>query len=164
MNKHDVEKYQLEKSAMDLFIEIYNENFENKLKIFLKQERPDFLLVDYENNLLGMEIAHAFYNPLEAKILLNRNNNVSSKLENFNTFFSKFNKIIIKKCKIGEKFICDYPYSLLIRNTSPIFTSEDIESSIHNIDIPNNQYKNIWILSHNNSSKWVLIRIGNTRI
>lgn len=30
MNEHDLEKYQLEKAAIDLFIEIYNENSENK--------------------------------------------------------------------------------------------------------------------------------------
>lgn len=159
MNKYDIEKYQLEKSAMDLFIDIYNKNFEDKLKIFQKQESPDFLLVDYENNLLGMEVAHAFYDPLEAQILLNRSNKISHGLENFNNFFGEFNKLIIKKCKVGEKFLCDYPYSLLIKNASPIFTSEDIEGSFHNIDIPNNQYKDIWILSRNNSSAWVLIKI-----
>lgn len=159
MNYHDLEKYQLEKSAMDLFIEIYNKNFENQLRIFQKQERPDFLLLDSEDNQIGMEIAHVFYDPLEAQILLNRSSDIR-RIEYFNNFKSEFNKVLINKCKKREKFICNYPCSLLIKNTSEVFTSEDIKKALQSISsIPNNQYKDIWVLSRNNMSLWVIMKI-----
>ncbi|MFL0246065.1 hypothetical protein [Candidatus Clostridium stratigraminis] len=159
MNKYDLEKYQLEKAAIDIFIEIYNKNFNKQLEIVQKQESPDFLLMDSHGNPIGIEIAHVFYDPLEAKMLLNRSSSLVHGIETFQIFIEKFNEVLAKKCKVGESFEVSYPYSLLIRNASPIFTYEDIRESTKYIEIPSNRYKDIWILSRNNLSTWVLMKL-----
>jgi hypothetical protein len=158
MNKYDLEKYQLEKAAVDIFIELYNENFNNQLEIVQKQESPDFLLKDSRGNSISIEIAHIFYDPLEAKMLLNRCNKLIHGIENFQVFIEKFNEVLAKKCRVREKFEINYPCSLLIRNASPIFTYEDIRESIQYVEIPNNNYKDIWVLSRNNMSAWILMK------
>lgn len=159
MNKHDLEKYQLEKAAIDLFIQIYNENSAIKYVTAQKRERPDFLLLDSIGNSIGMEIAHVFYDSLEAKMLLNKSDEFIHGVENLMVFINEFNKVLSKKCTVRESFEINYQCSLLIRNTSPIFTFEDIRNFIQYIEIPNNNYKDIWILSRNNRSVWILMRL-----
>lgn len=93
--------------------------------------------------LLGIEVAHLFCDPEEAKMLLGRSNNKMHGIEEFSD---------LQK----QKYESTYPTSLVIRNGSPIFGMSDLFRDKERIYRPS-IYKNVWFVSKDgNYNDWLM--------
>lgn len=160
MNESQLEKKMLEKAAVKWFIHLFKEMFGVEYKVVCYQERPDAILEDIEGNRIGMEITHLFYDELKAKILLGRANYPGHKTEIFQNYLHALNTLLDKKGRIGLNYPIGYPCSLLVRDTSPIWTMEDFQKARSLIKTPEKVYKDIWLLTQDQASKWRLLKIG----
>ncbi|TGE34478.1 hypothetical protein [Desulfosporosinus sp. Sb-LF] len=154
-----MEKRILEKSAIDLFISCFKETYGMGYRLVLQQERPDAIVVDESGRRLGIEVTYLFYDVTEAKMLLGRSEQQMHGLENFDCYIKVLNSLLEKKSIAGRGYSTEYPCSLLIRNSSPIWAKEDFCGAISRIKVPINQYKNIWLLTRDRFSAWGLIRL-----
>lgn len=159
MNENQTEKRMLEKAAILLFIRSYKEMFGVEYKVLIYQERPDVILEDPEGNRIGMEVTHLFYDELEAKILLGKSNDSGHKIESFYKYLNVLNELLNKKGKTGLNYPIGYPCSLLVRDTSPVWTKEDFEAASSIIIPPKKVYKDIWLLTQDKTSTWSLFKI-----
>ncbi|KUO53515.1 MAG: hypothetical protein APF76_11945 [Desulfitibacter sp. BRH_c19] len=159
MNENQSEKRMLEKAAIELFICSFKEIFGVEYKVVCYQERPDAILEDPEGNRLGMEVTHLFYDELKAKILLGKSNSTGHKTESFYKYLDVLNDLLDKKAKTGLNYPIGYPCSLLIRDTSPVWTKEDFEEANSLIKLPQKVYKDIWLLTQDKISIWSLFKI-----
>jgi hypothetical protein len=159
LKDHNDEKYRLEVAAIKLFINISSAGRGINYNIITKYESPDFILEDESGNILGVEVTHIFYDSEEAKMLLGRSDKKTHGLENLDTYIEELNSVLKKKGEKGNNYEFDYPLLLLIRNASPFWGLNDIEQSLDKLLVPIGIYKEIWMLTRNNSSKWYLVRI-----
>ncbi|KQX51360.1 MULTISPECIES: hypothetical protein [unclassified Paenibacillus] len=153
---HDSEKCALEDAALGIFMKKFNEMNQNKLHLYVRNLRPDFILKDTEEKLVGLEIAHLYYDSKEAKMLLGRDNNSSHGVETINELINELNNLIVKKARKYRELELDHSIELLIRNASPIFRMNDILRFIDEI-IEQYTFEHIWFISRDENNEWILI-------
>lgn len=159
MSEHDLEKRKLEKKAIELFVRCFKETYGIEYRLVQQQERPDAIVEDENGKRLGLEVTHLFYDDLEVKMLLGRSEQQTHGLETFENEIKKLNILLEKKGRTGLGYSNEYPCSLLIRNSSPIWTKEDFEGVISRIKPPRSLYQDIWFLTRDRFSAWHLIRL-----
>jgi hypothetical protein len=159
MKRINNEKTRMERAAIDLFIDIYNTNHELKYRLLYAQEKPDAVLQDSKQNKLGMEITHLFYDEKEAKMLLGRSEPSFNGPQRLECLVDELNDLIRTKEKKKRAYSEDYPISLLIRNASPFFGMSDILSVKHLLYRPNAVFNDVWFLSRDGTSDWLLINM-----
>jgi hypothetical protein len=154
--KNDREKRALERAAVKIMIEINNHNHDNKLRLLYQQEKPDAVLQDSYRRKIGMEITHLFYDAEEAKRLLGRSIDNIQRLEVIEQMIEVLNnRIQIKESKIAS-YSTAYPISLIIRNLSSAFGMSHILQAKRLIYTPLGKFTNIWFLSRDGSSEWLM--------
>jgi hypothetical protein len=142
--KNDREKRALERAAVKIMIEINNHNHDNKLRLLYQQEKPDAVLQDSYRRKIGMEITHLFYDAEEAKRLLGRSIDNIQRLEVIEQMIEVLNnRIQIKESKIAS-YSTAYPISLIILQAKRL------------IYTPLGKFTNIWFLSRDGSSEWLM--------
>lgn len=94
MKNHNEEKSALENAAVDIFLKLFNINHKDQYELVERRESPDFVLKSSKGELLGLEVAHLFYDPEEAKMLLGRSANKMHGIEIFNDLLSAFNSLL----------------------------------------------------------------------
>lgn len=156
MKRRQNEKLALEKTAIQLFIQIYNQNHLDKLRLLYQQEQPDAVLQINEQDKLGLEITHLFYDELEAKILLGRSDQDPYVQETLDHLIEELNMLIRRKENKMDNYSKNYPIALLIRNASLLFGMSDILSCRNRIYKPQNLFTQIWLLSRDGYSDWLL--------
>ena len=155
-----MEKLRLEKAAIELFVRCFKKAHGKEYKLIQQQERPDAILEDEDGNRMGLEVTHLFHDELEVKMLLGRSEQQIHGLENFEDHIIMLSSLLEKKGRTGLCYTSEYPCSLLIRNASPIWTSEDFEGYISRIKAPESLYENVWLLTTDRYSTWSLIKLG----
>jgi hypothetical protein len=150
------EKHQLERTAVRLFLSIYNLNNLAKLRLLYQRDIPDAVLQQQDQRLLGMEITHLFYDSEEAKMLLGRSKGRVDSQEVVEMLIAELNKRIqIKEIKI-DHYESDYPIALLIRNVSATFGMSDILRAKELLYKPQGRFTNVWFLSRDGTEEWLL--------
>ncbi|MFC5406453.1 hypothetical protein [Cohnella soli] len=152
MNNHNEEKYALENAAAEIFLKLYNINHLDQFEIVERRESPDFVLKNKNGDLLGLEIAHLFYDSEEAKMLLGRSNNRTHGIETFDKFLDNLNNLLRHKETKKSIYESSYPTSLVIRNTSPLFGMSDVLRAKDLIYKPTG-YKSVWFISKDEISE-----------
>lgn len=156
MRNHDDEKVALEEAAINIFINLYNFNRKDDLRVVKKQECPDYILKNKKENLLGIEVTHLFYDAEEVKILFDRSNKKLHGLENSINYIETLNKLLKKKEQKIDKYDAIYPIALLIRNASPLYGMSDFLRYKTAIYKPE-KYSHIWFVSKDgNNNEWLL--------
>jgi hypothetical protein len=155
VKNHNKEKYDLEDSALDIFLTIHNANNRSVLQIHTRQERPDYLLVNSNQEFIGLEITHLFFDPKEAKMLLARSVDGFHGQECLDDLISTLNELIKQKENLYEKMVFSFPIELLIRNASPIFGITDFMRNKDAI-LKTHVLKRIWFLSRDGNNEWLL--------
>lgn len=159
----DSEKKRLERSAIQLFIELYNQKYPVDLRLLYLQEKPDAILQFQDGSKLGMEITHLYYDAEEAKMLFGQSDQLVHGPENVMHLLDKLNAMIRQKCCKREGYTSDFPVSLLIRNTSSVFGMDDFIRHLKKIEVPQNGFDGIWLLSRNGRSEWFLMSISEEK-
>lgn len=159
MKDHNEEKLRLEEDAIELFIHISRTDRGLNYRVVAKQESPDYVLADESENMIGVEVTHIFYDSEEAKMLFGRSDKKTYELEKLDNFIKELNIALKKKGEKGNNYKFDYPLFLLIKNASPFWGLSDIEHYLNNLQVPTDIYREIWLLTKDNSSKWYLVKI-----
>lgn len=146
MSRFD-EKTALELAAVEWFLQQYNRVVNRDFKIIAKQERPDVVVQASDGSLLGIEVAHLFYDGQEAKILLGRAENPVHEEEDFEFMVKQLERLLNKKLRVGQTYEWEAPLILLIRSASPLFTGADFARGIKQISAPVGIYNEIWLLA-----------------
>lgn len=156
------EKRALEKAAIEWFLLHYNTITHKDFRLVCQQERPDAIIEASDCSRFGLEIAHLFYDDLEAKILLGKTKTKVHGPERFSYLVDRLNRILMRKGELGCSYSCPFPISLLIRSASTIFSGPDFESARKEIAVPKGVYEAIWLLARaDDSDGWThLIRLG----
>lgn len=162
MNYHEIEKRTLEKAAVEWFLFHYNAITHKDFRLVCQQERPDAIIKASDNTHLGIEIAHLFYDALEAKILLGKTRTNFHGPERFSYLMDRLNEILSRKGELGRTYCCPFPISLLIRSASTIFDGPDFENARSLIKVPQGVFDSIWLLARDDESEvWThLIRLS----
>ncbi|WP_025678852.1 hypothetical protein [Paenibacillus massiliensis] len=156
MRNHSDEKSALEEAAINIFIDLYNFNRQDDLKVVEKQECPDYILKNKKEDLIGIEVTHLFYDAEEAKMLLDRSNKELHGLEDSTNYIGTLNKLLKQKEKKIDKYDAIYPIALLIRNASPVYGMSDFLKYKSVIYKPE-KYCHIWFVSKDgNNNEWLL--------
>lgn len=161
MINHQIEKRALEKWAVEWFLRHYNVITGKEFQLICQQERPDAIIQASDESALGLEIAHLFYDSLEAKMLLGRSDTWLHEIENFEELIKRLNEILRKKEEKGRTYSCLFPVSLLIRSASPVFTGPEFLKISDRLEVPQGIYEAVWLLAKDNDMKgWpYLIRL-----
>ncbi|NOU91672.1 hypothetical protein GC093_00260 [Paenibacillus sp. LMG 31456] len=150
------EKRDLERTAVKIFIQIYNQNHDKKLRLLYQRERPDAVLQDSYHRKMGVEITHLFYDSEEAKMLLGRSKERVHSLEVIEMLIEELNKRIqTKEIKI-DKYSTTYPIALIIRNASRAFGMSDILRAKELIYKPQGKFTHIWFISRDGTDEWLM--------
>lgn len=150
------EKRDLEREAVKIFIDIYNQNHANKLRLLYQRERPDAVLQDSFQNKIGVEITHLFYDSEEAKMLLGRSKESVHSHEVIEMLINELNKRIqTKEIKI-DKYSTSHPIALIIRNASRAFGMSDILNAKELIYKPQGKFTHIWFISRDGTEEWLM--------
>ncbi|WP_133257484.1 hypothetical protein [Paenibacillus montanisoli] len=155
MSEHNSEKYLLENAAVNIFIQIYNQNYKDQLTIQVRQERPDVILAHAGQEFSGLEITHLFYDSQQAKVLLGRSEDDFDRIETMDKSIDTLNELIKKKERIYRDLGLSHDLSLLIRNASPIYGMTDFlkhKECIYKSYV----FTNIWFLSRDGDGEWLL--------
>ncbi|WP_248912445.1 hypothetical protein, partial [Paenibacillus antarcticus] len=156
MKNHNEEKFALENAAVEIFSNLFNINHKDQYELVERRESPDFVLRDLKGELLGLEVAHLFYDPEEAKMLLGRSDNKMHGTDKFDDLLNAFNRLLKQKETKILKYESTYPTSLVIRNASPIFGMSDLLRDKELIYKPS-IYKNVWCVSRDgNYNDWLM--------
>ncbi|PPQ49029.1 hypothetical protein C5G87_10580 [Paenibacillus peoriae] len=156
MKNHNEEKFALENAAIEIFINLHNCNHNGQYELIERRESPDFVLRNSEGELLGIEVAHLFYDFEEAKMLLGRSSNNTHGLEMNNELINILNNLLKQKEKKVLKYEGIYPIALVIRNASPIFGMSDFIRDKELIYKPI-IYKSVWFVSKDgNYNDWLM--------
>lgn len=99
MKDHNDEKSALEEAAIGIFIDLYNFNRQDDLKVVKKQECPDYILKNMKEDFIGIEVTHLFYDSEEAKMLLGRSDRTFHGLENSTHYVETLNELLKQKEK-----------------------------------------------------------------
>jgi hypothetical protein len=161
--RNDQEKRALERAAVKMMVDIYNRNHDNKLRLLYQQEKPDAVLQDAYRRKLGMEITHLFYDAEEAKRLLGRSPDHIQRLEVIEQLIQVLNtRIQIKEHKITT-YSTAFPIGLTIRNLSSAFGMSHILQAKASIYKPQGKFTNIWLLSRDGDSEWLMTDLNTIR-
>ncbi|WP_044479542.1 hypothetical protein [Paenibacillus antibioticophila] len=156
MKNHNDEKFALENAAIDIFLNLLNIHHQDQYELVERRESPDFVLKSQNGELLGIEVAHLFCDPEEAKMLLGRSNNKMHGIEEFSDLLNVLNSLLKQKETKVLKYESTYPTSLVIRNGSPIFGMSDLLRDKERIYRPS-IYKNVWFVSKDgNYNDWLM--------
>lgn len=156
MKNHNDEKFALENAAVDIFINLYNCNHSEQYELVERRESPDFVIRNLEGELLGIEVAHLFYDHEEAKMLLGRSDKKLHGPETNNDLINTMNNLLKQKEKKVLKYESIYPISLVIRNASPIFGMSDFLRDKELIYKPS-KYISVWFVSKDgNYNDWLM--------
>lgn len=110
------------------------------------QDRPDAIIQDINGNKIGVEICHPFYDKQEAKLLLGRGLGFVG-LQSSTGVIKRLNEEIAKKIEKFGNYSKEYPIILLLRLPAESLLQIDfINSPDHELKIPPNNYKGIYIL------------------
>lgn len=139
-------KKQLERDAVDLFIGLYNQTADNRLRLLYQREKPDAVLMDSRGNKLGLEITHLFYSEQEARQLFQREHRSIICIESIDTLIDSLNQLVVRKEAKSAGYSSDYPLALLIRNLSPSFGWSDFNQAWDKIAAPSAAFIQIWLL------------------
>lgn len=162
--QEQTEKKDLERQAIQLFVQIYNCNHDSKYRLLYMQERPDSVLEAGQGNRLGMEITHLFYDSDEAKKLLGRSKSKKDVTKSPEKLIDELNELISRKESKKKLYSSDYPISLLIRNMSPLYTMSDFIAASEHIYKPNHVFEDVWFLAKGGSEEWLLYNLNRLRI
>jgi hypothetical protein len=158
--EHDLEKKALERSAVHLFIDIFNGNHAKKYRLLYLQEKPDAVLEDDRLGKLGLEITHLFYNKEEAMTVLGKSSEESGRhVQLLNVLIQELNERIAVKERKKSGYCEDYPVSLLIRNASSLYGMSDILQVKERIRKPKGIFEDIWFLSRDGADEWLLFNL-----
>lgn len=156
MRNHNDEKSALEEAAIRIFIDIYNFNRKDDLKVIEKQECPDYILKNIKDEFTGIEVTHLFYDSEEAKMLLGRSDREFHGLESSTHHIKTLNELLKQKDKKIDKYDVVYPVALLVRNASPVYGMSDFLKYKNEIYKPE-KYSHIWFVSKDgNNNEWLL--------
>ncbi|MFA5317144.1 MAG: hypothetical protein WC369_06980 [Dehalococcoidales bacterium] len=148
------EKTNLERTALDKFLNEYNRLNVTTLKFKEHQDKPDFLVEDSKNTkIIGIEVKDLFYDEDEAKILLGRSDTPHHSLMNSNTIIEKLNECLVSATEKAQKYKFNYEMFLLIRVASPIFDISTFDIYKTDIVVPPNIFSEIWLIHQNDLKK-----------
>lgn len=153
------EKKRLEREAIDLFVGLYNQTADNRLRLLYQQEKPDAVLMDTRGNKLGLEITHLFYSEQEARQLFQQEHrSIIFCVESIDTLIDSLNQLVLRKEAKSAGYSSDYPLALLIRNLSPSFGWSDFNQAWEKIKTPTAAFTEIWLLTRDRPAKeqWYL--------
>ncbi|BFT75520.1 hypothetical protein [Paenibacillus sp. P36] len=159
MNKHEEEKKALEQAAIDIFLELFNINNPIALRMVRQQEKPDALLEDANNEQIGLEVTHLFYDLEEARRMMSRSELTKPGAEVLDNFIKVINDRIVSKEQKLQDYSHDYPCMLLIRNVSLLFGMSDVLSFKHKLVPPSGRFTQVWLLSRDFTPDWLLINL-----
>lgn len=160
MRPHNIEKKNLEKQAIRIFLSLFNTEIKSNYRLITIQECPDALIKNSDGNILGLEVTHLFYDFLEAQIVLGKIKSKAIRHEEFTILLNGLNELLKKKVKKLSKYKNENPCVLLIRNTSLVFGINDFIDNREKINIPENDFQSIWLVSRGNHLKrWYLLRL-----
>ncbi|OEF95710.1 hypothetical protein [Desulfuribacillus alkaliarsenatis] len=154
------EKKDLERTAIQLFIDIYNCNYESKYRLLYMQEQPDSVIEDENRNKLGVEITHLFYDASEAKRILGRSKHKTKTDKDLSQLIKELNGLLTTKEEKKQLYSGEYPISLLIRNMSSLYRMSDIIAAYKHIKIPQGEFKDVWFLSRGATNEWLLYNLN----
>ncbi|MBD0379475.1 hypothetical protein [Paenibacillus sedimenti] len=160
MNRHETEKKALEQTAIDIFMELYNLNHEQPLKLVRQQEKPDALLEDAEQNRVGLEVTHLFYDEEEARLMMARSELPKPGTEVLDRFIHVINDRVRSKEEKFKDYSHEQPCMLLIRNVSLLFGMSDVLGRKHKLALPRGQFTQVWLLSRDFTPDWLLINLN----
>jgi len=140
-------KKKLEREAVDLFISLYNQTADNRLRLLYQQDKPDAVLMDSRGNKLGVEITHLFYSELEARQLFQREHRSIICIESIDTLIESLNQLVLRKEAKSAGYSSDYPLALLIRNLSPSFGWSDFNKAWDKVAVPSAAFMEVWLLT-----------------
>jgi len=154
-------KKKLEREAVDLFVRLYNQTADNRLRLLYQQEKPDAVLMDSRGNKLGLEITHLFYSEQEARQLFQREHRsiiCLESTESIDTLIESLNQLVLRKEEKSIGYSSDYPLALLIRNQSPSFGWSDFNLAWDKIAAPSGAFTEVWLLTkeHAATEQWHL--------
>ncbi|MFD0695628.1 hypothetical protein ACFQZT_16125 [Paenibacillus sp. GCM10027628] len=158
MNKHEAEKKALEQTAIDIFLELYNLNNEQPLRLVRQQEKPDALLEDAQQNGIGLEVTHLFYDAEEAR-LMSRSELPKPGMEGLDQFIKVINDRVRSKEEKFKDYSHEYPCMLLIRNISLLFGMSDVLGKKHKLVLPRGHFTKVWLLSRDFTPDWLLVNL-----
>ncbi|NEW06939.1 hypothetical protein GK047_13090 [Paenibacillus sp. SYP-B3998] len=159
MSKHEAEKKGLEQTAIDIFVELYNRNHEHPLRFVQQQEKPDALLEDVEQNLVGLEVTHLFYDSEEARLMMSRSELTLPGTEVLDQFIKVINDRVRGKEEKYREYSHEYPCMLLIRNVSLLFGMSDVLGRKKKLMLPRGQFREVWLLSRDFTPDWLLVNL-----
>lgn len=141
------------------FLELYNINNPIALQMVRQQEKPDALLVDANNELIGLEVTHLFYDMEEARLMMSRSELTKPGAEVLDNFIKVINDRIVSKEHKLQDYSHEYPCMLLIRNVSLLFGMSDVLSFKHKLVPPSGMFTQVWLLSRDFTPDWLLINL-----
>jgi len=150
------EKERLERRALAFFLRLYNRKKGTKYHIFMKGERPDFLVKDkYSGKIMGVEISHIFHDKKEAMMLLGRDQSHIHGIITAQDHVDVLMRVLKKK---AEK-VKGYPFKgkiiLVLRDFSRTFDAKTMFDPRLGLKIPLSSYVEIWYLSRSRPvKKW----------
>lgn len=160
MSKHDTEKRRLEREAVKLFISLYNDRCEGRVRLLYQRERPDAVLEDTRSRgKIGVEITHLYFNECEAKQLLGRSNQEDCGPESFDQLLVELNGRIVRKESKFASVALEYPISLLIRNASPMYGLSQFIANADRMARSHHIFQAIWLLTRDGAAQWHLYRL-----
>lgn len=161
-------KKSLEREAVDLFINLYNQTANNRLRLLYQQEKPDAVLMDSRGNKIGLEITHLFYSEQEARQLFQREHRSILCVESIDTLIESLNQLVLRKEAKSTGYSPDYPITLLIRNLSPCCGWSDFNEAWDQIIPPSTAFLEVWLLTKErpDNEQWYLrpLRRSNDKI
>lgn len=146
--KGHTDKKQLERHAVDIFVDRFYNIFGAKYKILELRERPDALLETERGKKIGVEIAHLFKNQEEARFLLGKAEQLNlyfEVAEHYEDHLIALNQLLRKKEKVISKYDVDFPIVLLIRSATPDLTYSRMKLLEEDLYIPQS-CREIWLL------------------
>lgn len=153
MKKKGGEKWNLEEGAIKCFLPLYNKNKGTSFVIKSHRDKPDFIIYDAKKDFnIGVEIAHLYYDPKEAKMILGRNNSLMHGLEIFNKLIDELNKLLSNKSNDVKNYSYTGDMILVVRVISPIFSAESFETYWAHIQVPDSKFSEIWLLNRSRKS------------
>ncbi len=154
------EKWLLEQNAAEFFVKALNDKLGTSYVVVLHGDRPDIVIEDINtHHRLGVEVTHLFYDAEEARMLLGRSDPRYKEAENMESYIHRLNHLLAQKAEKAKGYTNYGELALLVRVASPVFGLEDFNNYQILIQVPQCQYKYIWLLFYNFADKkWNLLK------
>ena len=147
------ERLNLERATLDYFLDAYNQRKGTHLKFKGHSDKPDFIVEDLgSSKIVGIEVAHLFYNKDEAKMLLGRSSKLITELMNSSELIKKLNKILENKTAAARKYKFSDRMFLIVRVASRIFDRSTFDMFNKNMVVPPNIFDEIWLVFYDSST------------